>query len=551
MASWSLRTKLLSAFFLSSLFTFAVGALGWTALTKAVQTSARLNQNDFPQIVDLIEMKRASQEALYHTLQLRLVGNDAKELDSLRNNKLKKDMKDFETAYEHLQTLDVSVAGKEKVAATLVAWKQVKLGIEEAANIAMDPAYPSHIKFGEFYRGAFRNDRNALYKTFGEANDHFRSEIDAELALSAKKASEQQVWMVIGAIFGMICSLVVGFLITQYLYRAMERVTERLSAQSDELQETSSSMATVSQSLSSSITEEAAAVQQTASSLEEISAMVRRNADNSKRSEEIASETTEQANKGRSVVGEVIESMDSIRVSNDAIMNQVNVSNTELTQIIQLISEISSKTKVINDIVFQTKLLSFNASVEAARAGEYGKGFAVVAEEVGNLAQMSGTAAKEITSILEGSIQKVERIVDESKRGVERLVLESKTCVTHGVDTAKRSADVLDILVGNVDQVTGCVREIATASNEQSKGVNEISRAVSQIDQTTQENAKSAQVSQESAEKLRENALSVRECVSSLQAILGRQYVTASAPAGILAPSKRDHSRAGSLKDAA
>ena len=72
-----------------------------------------------------------------------------------------------------------------------------------------------------------------------------------------------------------------------------------------------------------------------------------------------------------------------------------------------LISEIGNKTKVINDIVFQTKLLSFNASVEAARAGEHGKGFSVVAEEVGNLAHMSGNSAKEITQLLESSINRV------------------------------------------------------------------------------------------------------------------------------------------------
>jgi methyl-accepting chemotaxis protein len=78
-------------------------------------------------------------------------------------------------------------------------------------------------------------------------------------------------------------------------------------------------------------------------------------------------------------------------------MNQINYSNEQMSEIVKVIQEIETKTKVINDIVFQTKLLSFNASVEAARAGEQGKGFAVVAEEVGNLAQMSGNAAKEIS----------------------------------------------------------------------------------------------------------------------------------------------------------
>ena len=77
-------------------------------------------------------------------------------------------------------------------------------------------------------------------------------------------------------------------------------------------------------------------------------------------------------------------------------------------------------------IVFQTKLLSFNASVEAARAGEYGKGFSVVAEEVGNLAQMSGIAAKDISALLQSSVKKVEQIATESKTKIDRLVQNSK-----------------------------------------------------------------------------------------------------------------------------
>ena len=79
-------------------------------------------------------------------------------------------------------------------------------------------------------------------------------------------------------------------------------------------------------------------------------------------------------------------------------------------EILGYIKSIEEKTKVINDIVFQTKLLSFNASVEAARAGEQGKGFAVVAEEVGNLATMSGTSAEEISKLLESSISHIESI---------------------------------------------------------------------------------------------------------------------------------------------
>jgi hypothetical protein len=90
-----------------------------------------------------------------------------------------------------------------------------------------------------------------------------------------------------------------------------------------------------------------------------------------------------------------------IQETNKKLVDDVLEGNRKISEIVELVKEIGNKTKVINDIVFQTKLLSFNASVEAARAGEHGKGFAVVAEEVGNLASMSGQASKEISALLE------------------------------------------------------------------------------------------------------------------------------------------------------
>ena len=117
----------------------------------------------------------------------------------------------------------------------------------------------------------------------------------------------------------------------------------------------------------------------------------------------------------------MISSIEGISESNGEIMKEVSNNNSELQTISELIKDIEEKTKVINDIVFQTKLLSFNASVEAARAGEHGKGFAVVAEEIGNLANMSGEAALQISQIIETSVQNVQTMIKKTTTKMESI----------------------------------------------------------------------------------------------------------------------------------
>ena len=188
-----------------------------------------------------------------------------------------------------------------------------------------------------------------------------------------------------------------------------------------------------------------------------------------------------------------------------------------------MIKEIGNKTKVINDIVFQTKLLSFNASVEAARAGENGKGFAVVAEEVGNLATMSGNAAKEISDLLSGSIQKVDQIVDMTRTSVQSIMSVSEQKVAQGVQTAQRCEAVLDDMVTKVESVNQMILQISKASQEQSLGVNEISSAMNQIDQASQQNMVSLQHTTHAAETLRSQVIQLNDVIHGLKQTVNGQ----------------------------
>ena len=154
----------------------------------------------------------------------------------------------------------------------------------------------------------------------------------------------------------------------------------------------------------------------------------------------------EQAAKGGAVVADAVEAMKGI-----------NAASTKIADIIG----------VIDEIAFQTNLLALNAAVEAARAGEQGRGFAVVAQEVRSLASRSAEAAKEIKTLIQDSVGKVE----------------------HGSRLVNDSGHTLEDIVASVKKVTDIVAEIAAASAQQSSGIEQVNKSVIQMDGMTQQNA--------------------------------------------------------------
>ncbi|MDO9184173.1 MAG: methyl-accepting chemotaxis protein [Bacteriovorax sp.] len=297
-----------------------------------------------------------------------------------------------------------------------------------------------------------------------------------------------------------------------------------------------------SEELSQATTEQAASLQETSSSIEEISSMINANTSNAKQSSVVSEQSLNSAQRGKQVVDHMIKAISDINSSNIGIMDQINETNQEIENIVKIINEIGSKTKVINDIVFQTKLLSFNASVEAARAGEQGKGFAVVAEEVGNLAAMSGAAALEITSMLDGSIKKVEGIVRDSKEKIGKLILTGKEKVDIGTRIAHECEDVLNEIVSSVASASKMVAEISTASQEQAQGVHEITKAIAQLDQVTQQNTANSAESANSAVMLSSQAEVLNSLVQGLgQIIDGGNLKVALVQVKKKAGLKKDH----------
>ncbi|SNY67627.1 methyl-accepting chemotaxis protein [Enterobacter sp. CC120223-11] len=223
--------------------------------------------------------------------------------------------------------------------------------------------------------------------------------------------------------------------------------------------------------LSSRTEQQAASLEETAASMEELTATVKQNAENARQASHLALSASETAQKGGKVVDNVVQTMRDIAGSSQKIADIISV---------------------IDGIAFQTNILALNAAVEAARAGEQGRGFAVVAGEVRNLAQRSAQAAREIKSLIEDSVSRVEL----------------------GSTLVESAGETMEEIVNAVTRVTDIMGEIASASDEQSRGIDQVGLAVAEMDRVTQQNASLVEESASAAAALEEQASRLTQAVA-------------------------------------
>ena len=162
-------------------------------------------------------------------------------------------------------------------------------------------------------------------------------------------------------------------------------------------------------------------------------------------------------------------------------MKEINRSSEQISEIIQVISEIAS----------QTNLLALNAAIEAARAGEHGLGFAVVADEVRKLAERSSEAAKQITGLIRESTQRV----------------------VEGTKLSEETGQALKQIIEGVTSTAESISQIASATDEQSATAEEVGRAIQNVAKLTENNSGNATDMAASAEELSAQAVAMKELV--------------------------------------
>jgi len=251
-------------------------------------------------------------------------------------------------------------------------------------------------------------------------------------------------------------------------------VIRQIGASSKLVSDGSSKMSDNSTTLSQAATEQAATVEELNASIVEISSNISANADSAGKAKVLADDCMKIVNEGNVKMTDMLHAME-----------EINETSSQIANII----------KTIEDISFQTNILSLNASIEAARAGEAGKGFAVVAGEVGQLAGKTAEAAKNTTALIKTSL----------------------TAVENGTVMANETAKMLSKIVSETDDTAKVIDKIAAASQEQADSVKQILVGMDQISTSVQMTSGSSAECAASAEELSGQAKVLLDLVHRFQ----------------------------------
>ncbi len=390
-----------------------------------------------------------------------------------------------------------------------------------AAWLAVDNTYK--VVLEKSSTGKFEQDSKEFFKNITAAIDDLQSVLTDEFKIILNEAEARQTRAAKEFFLQLILVVAICISIFAFSWRFirslshdLEMIANQVASCESSLSSTTHDVAQASHLLNTTAADQASSLQETASSIEEIKAMVQKNAENTKTSQDLALSSDQAIHQGQGAVQTLIQSIEDLSDSNESMLEQVESSNKEVQQIVQIITEIDSKTKVINDIVFQTRLLSFNASVEAARAGEHGKGFAVVAEEVGNLAQMSGNAAREISVLLNNSLSTVQNIVGQNQQKVQALHQSGQNRINQTKQAAEDCQHIFSDILEKTTSLTNAIAEIASASAEQSRGIDQIAEAIMASEKNSQNTSNLSETAQRNANELKAQTGTLADSVEHL-----------------------------------
>lgn len=484
----SFQKKIIGSFVGIMAISLAMGAAGEFALHKLNGQVSTAFTYFVPSTDFLIQADRDLQQLL--VAERTLISGDlteeqkAKQWDEINSNK-----KQFETRASKYEALAKSPREKEVMKLFWEDHKKWETQLEKTRALIEESTDASRHQARELSLGAGAELFESMRERLNVLQEYLGEEADKETKQSAELYRISSMALAGCIALSLIVILGIYFGIVRKVILKLSQFVSDLTDVVTHLGQETTTVGTSSKRLSSSVSNQASSVDQTVTALDEINAMVTRNTETCEQSGVVGRECEQEASRGQSIVRHMLQTIEMIGQGNRRLFADVEAGNKEMERIVGMIREIEERAKVINDIVFQTKLLSFNASVEAARAGVHGKGFSLVAEEVGKLAAVTGSAADEITGLIENSVKQVEEIVHKSQQNLSVSVKSSDETLKKGIDAAGQCDEALRSIVDKVSKSNMILDEVNRASKEQSAGIREINEAIQNIDMITKENA--------------------------------------------------------------
>lgn len=338
-----------------------------------------------------------------------------------------------------------------------------------------------------------KDEIGQLTRTFGSLVEYLRSLADAATAIAQRnltiKVQPRSEEDVLGNAFRSMVFNLIGMI-------------TKLQDSAVQLASAASEITSSAEQMARGAKDQADQVAQVSSAVEQMTATIVESAKHANQANDASRQASETAGTGGEVVNETVSGM-------QRIADVVRSSSESIGKLATSADEIGKIINVIDDIADQTNLLALNAAIEAARAGEQGRGFAVVADEVRKLAERTGTATSEITTMIKGIQTETAEAVGSMESGIKE--------VDAGRELADQAGNSLSEIVSMSQQVMTMIQQIATASDEQSSAAEEISRTIDTVNTITKETANGVEQSASAAEELNKQAESLKELVNSFQ----------------------------------
>ncbi len=465
--NFSISKKLYVLVALASFFILLTSVIGYSFNAKTMQALDKIYSNNLMAIENLVFARANVNQMLANTVNLFVETSQTSKIELLNNSN---DLKtDTTRRFEEYEQTDLSEQSK----IVLKRYRETRSRVWAKINPAIELSKQGH-----------NNEAYRLYKSTSSDVMQYRQDIDDLINIEKTNADSHykesieatqiaNILLIIIGTASLILMVSLGLVISNAITKPIQQAIGELTTGSSEVSAAAGQVEAASQQLASGAAQQAASIQETSSAIEQTSSMVQQNNDNTRQAAIMAKTAKDSAQESNREMDAMMGSMDELTRSN---------------------SEIAKIIKVIDEIAFQTNILSLNAAVEAARAGDAGKGFAVVAEEVRNLAQRSAQAAKDTANIIESNITLFENSVIIAKN-----VNESLTKID---DESKKVSDLLE--------------EISTATDEQTRGISEINRAIQQMEEVLQSNSSTAEESSAAAIELTSQAENVSQIIQSL-----------------------------------